>query len=207
MLILIYNFIFRRWFIIDKDKLEILEKMAQSGDENAQEEMLRMFEGYIYTIASGYYIKDYDMDDLIQLGRMSVYKAMKLYDFDSASRGFMYYAMNAVKKNFMNEFRKCGKYNYEMSLNEKNKESEMEYIDAIKDDINIEDDYEKKIMKNKLTKAVKALPGIEKDIIIWKFYFGRSLKEYAALHNMNYSCVRYHEKAALKKLQCYLINE
>lgn len=174
--------------------------MAQSGDENAQEEIIYMFEGYVYTVASGYYIKNYDMDDLIQLGRMSVYKAIKLYNPESASRGFMYYAMNAVKKNFMNEFRKCGRYNYEMSLNEKNKESEMEYIDAIEDDTDIEDDYEKKIIKEKLLEAVSELPDLEREIIIWKFYLERPLKEYAALHNMNYSHIRYHEKTALKKI-------
>lgn len=175
-------------------------------DKNAQEEIIRMFEGYIYTVASSYYIKNYDMDDLIQLGRMSVYKAIKLYDPESASRGFMYYAMNAVKNNFMYEFRKCGRYNYEMSLNEKNKECEMEYIDAIEDDINIENDYERKIIKKKLLEAVNELSDLEREIVIWKFYLERPLKEYAALHNMNYSCVRYHEKTALKKIAVLLNN-
>lgn len=183
---------------MNKKELEKLVREAKLGNEDAKENIITTFEGYIYTVASSYYIKGYDMDDLLQLGRISVYKAIKLYDLNKSSNGFMYYTINAVKNNFLYEFRKCKKYNYESSLNAKSEDSALEYIDYIEDSANTEEDYEKKIIKEELTKAIKSLPQPEQDIIIWEYYLNKNLKEYANLKNLKYSYIIYHKKKALK---------
>lgn len=185
---------------IGKEKIEIMVDNYNKGDRNTENKIIRAFEGYIYTVSCSYFIKDYDMEDLLQLGRISVYKALQHYDKGRVSNGFIYYAMNAIKNNFKYEFRKHKKNNFVISLDDKF-DGELYYKDVVKSEENIEGDFIKIETYKKLRQAVNELPKLQREIIIWVYFEDKALKDYATLHNMSYSSVRYHRNAGEKYLR------
>ena len=60
---------------------EILEKinLAQNNEEEAMEELLRVFKPKVTAISRGYFLVGADADDLIQEGMIGLYKSIMVY--------------------------------------------------------------------------------------------------------------------------------
>jgi len=67
-------------FIRNYEKQEELVIKAKAGEEAAFEELFKSFKPYILKQARAIYINGYELDDLIQVGNISVFKAINSYD-------------------------------------------------------------------------------------------------------------------------------
>lgn len=70
---------------------ELLVDMARSGDEHAEEFLLKKYKDFVRSKARAYFLVGGDSDDLIQEGMIGLYNAISHYD-DSKASSFMTYA-------------------------------------------------------------------------------------------------------------------
>lgn len=93
-----------------------LIKLAKEGDQNSIETICAAFKGLVINQANSTYLKNYETEDLIQEGNLSILKAIKMYNLEN-NTAFEPYVINSVKNNFFYLIRKCSRYNFEGSLN------------------------------------------------------------------------------------------
>lgn len=179
--------------------IEDLILKAKNGDKFAMEQIINKYRGFIYKCALSTYVKGYEVEDLVQIGYISVLKAINKYT-PKEGRNFTPYVTTAIKMEYYYLIRQKARTNSEESTN-KNIVPGIELGDTFVDDYDLEEDVAKKMFIQKLKIAMKNLTYEEKDIIGWYFYKGKSLKEYAKLNNLTYGVTVFKKNSALKKLR------
>ncbi|MCY6369048.1 sigma-70 family RNA polymerase sigma factor [Clostridium ganghwense] len=185
---------------MNKD-IELLVKKAKESDLKAKEELLNRFKPYVIKKARGIYIKNYDMDDLIQIGNISIMKAIDKYNLEKEN--FVSYVTLAINNNFNYEIRKMSKSRYDSSLN-KVVEGDLEIIDIILEEENIEEDFIKKEKLNTVYIALNKLNEKERKLIYSIYFKDIKLKEYALKEEIKYGTVLKRKTKILKKLREFL---
>lgn len=178
--------------------LEELALKAQGGDKKSLEDLIMYFKPYIIKQARCTYVKGYDIEDLIQIGYISLIKAINMYK--PLNKNFEYYALASIKRNFYYLIRKESRHNVEYSMDYETGEG-LTLQDGIEDDFNLEEEYLKKETYKRLEKGIKSLNKEEQDMIKWIYFDGKSLKSYAELKGITYNQARYKIKQAIKKLK------
>lgn len=178
--------------------LEELALKAQGGDKKSLEDLIKYFKPYIAKQARCTYVKGYDIEDLIQIGYISLIKAINMYK--PLNKNFEYYALASIKRNFYYLIRKESRHNAEYSM-EFETGGGLTLQDGIEDDFSIEEQYSKKETYKELQKGIKLLNKEEQYMIKWIYFDGRSLKDYAQLKGITYNQGRYKMKQILQKLR------
>ena len=178
--------------------LEKLAFKAQEGDKSSLEELIIYFKPYIIKQARCTYVNGYEMNDLIQIGYVSLIKAINMYR--PSNKNFNYYALASIKRNFYYLIRQQARHNSEYSMEFQTSEG-LTLADSIEDKFNLEEDYLKKEAYQKLKESLKFLNKEEKEIIQWIYFDRRSLKEYASLKGITYAQGRYKMNQVLDKLR------
>ena len=163
------------------------------------EEIIRSFTPFVVKTARGVYVKGYDMDDLIQSGRMSIMKAVSMFDI-SKGKGFISYVTNAVTKNFYYLIRGTVKEASCCSLNTVNSEG-YEIVDCIASEENLEEQIVEDEEKAALKRALEKLGEKERDIIYWFYFEKKTLEQYAKEKGVGYRTCIDRKKRALEKLK------
>ncbi len=180
---------------------ELLKKVtrAKSGDKKAMEEVIISFKPFVIKTALSTYIKGYDMEDLIQIGEMSIIKAVNMFD-NLKSNSFITYVTNAIKINFYELIRKNIKSASVCSLNSVNKEG-YEIIDSLVSEENIEDEIIKEEENMDLKRALSLLKAEDKEIIYYFYFQKKTLQEYRKEKGIGYRTAVDRKKRALGKLK------
>ena len=184
-------------------KLEILVEAAQKGNKKAMEEIIVRLMPFIIKKSRGIYIKGYDTEDLIQIGCISLIKAIKSFDM-GVGKGFLPYATIAIINNFNYEIRQKCRCNHEYSLNTKNPEG-MEFMDILTWDMDLEKEVILKEDCNKLKLALEKLSSQDRALIKYVYFNHGKLKDFALMANASYDCIVKRKYRALKKLASLMI--
>jgi len=83
-----------------RDRLEA----ARSGDKQALDEIIAFYEPEIRKIACKYFLQRADYDDLIQEGRIAIYKAILSYDF-KPDVPFLHFVRLVIKRKLIDSLR------------------------------------------------------------------------------------------------------
>ena len=178
---------------------------AKNGDKQALNKIIEILFPAIYKICCRYYIKNYELDDLIQISRMSVMKAVEKYNFNSKA-GFKTYASSAIINNLKCVLRSECKHNYDMSSNiPLNEETTLE--DTFLDEFNIEEDYCKNEYYTALYDSLNLLKPMYRDVLYWIYFQNGKLKNYAIKENISIECCGRRKARALKRLREIMGNE
>lgn len=161
-----------------------LVRKAKEGDQNAQEEILLQLRPYVYKQAKSIYIKGYEMEDLLQLGNLSILKALRQYE-ERPGRSFIPYVLTAVNNNFYYEIRQKCRLNEESSLHNGGEEGE-DWIYNLPDHMNVEEELARKGNIQEVRKVLSKLSPEEREIIEALYFKEISLKELAARKGLNY---------------------
>nr|WP_246582857.1 sigma-70 family RNA polymerase sigma factor [Clostridium mobile] len=178
--------------------VESLVDKAKKGDKSSLEELIKALTPLIMKESSKVYLKGYDREDLIQIGNLSLLKALDKYDM--SKKNFIGYAAMAIKNNFYYLIRKECKENYEASLNKEIGE-DIYIEDTLKSTEDIEEDFIKKEEYKNLYSALKKLSKEEIYIINWIYFERKKLKDYAIKNNISYNKARYLKDKTIKKLK------
>lgn len=172
---------------------------AKNGDKLSQQEIINKFTPYVIKAAASTYVSGYEMEDLKQIGYISILNAISKYNPDKNSN-FTSYVITAIKNNFYYLIRREGKENYVQSLNKMVYE-DMEMMDTIIDDYDLEEDYVREDEIKRLKEALKTLTKTEREIIEHAYLKGPGqFSKYCKSKGLNYSTATKRKKTVIKKL-------
>ena len=134
----------------------------------------------------------WDREDIMQECFLQLQKALEKYDKDTGI-SFAYYYKVVL----------CG---WRANENRKNRGKETAYdevqLSFLKDErVDIENDYERKVINEEVKKYLVQLEEIEKQIIIAYYFENKRLTEIAEMLHISYKTVEYKKKNALMKLR------
>jgi RNA polymerase sporulation-specific sigma factor len=185
-------------------ELENLVLRAKNGDTSAYEDIFNRFKNFIYKTCIGLYINGYEMEDLLQLGNITLIKAIEKYD-PTRNKNFTAYATYAIRNNYFYEIRQKSKFHAECSFNKETEEG-LEILDMLPSNDNIEKNFLIKEEIAALKAAVSKLPPLEKDLIEYVYFNDGRLIDFAKSRNIKYStCCKLKERV-IKKLRKNLGN-
>lgn len=181
--------------------IEQLVKRGKTKDSTAVSELIRRFTPLIFKIVNSIYINGYEREDLIQIGYISVIKAIGNYNISEKSN-FTAYVSNAIRNNYYNEIRKRSKQNYEISYDKILQDGMNLNLINIGENYNIEEKFIQKEDHYKLKNALSILSKEEKEFLHYILENGYgAIKEYSNLKNIKYVTLQKRKKRILEKLK------
>lgn len=184
--------------------LELLALESKKGNKNATEKILESLKPFILKQCKSIFISGYETEDLIQIGYISVLKAIKNYDTSKKGR-FLSYVTSSIKNNYYYEIRQKHNYNSESSLN-KEVDDGVQIIDLLVSNENIEDNIILKQEKRELIQAINKLSKEDIEFINSIYFLRTKIKNYSEFKKIKYSkCIKLKKKI-LKELLSSMIN-
>jgi RNA polymerase sigma factor (sigma-70 family) len=174
---------------------------AKTGNKEEMGKILEQFKPFIFKTARTYNIKNYELNDLAQIGYMALINAISKYK--PGSHTFNSYAYNSIKNSFNYVARQNKKFIKDLSLNapisyESN--GTEEFIDCLEDIENLEEVVLKSEDIKALRSSILKLPKEEKELILSLFYGDCSIKAYAEKKEIGYLKTTRQRKKVLGKL-------
>ena len=174
---------------------------AKNNNKDAILFFIEKYQPLIRKYAFKYKLKNFDTDDLIQTGNISVIMAINKYDLSKGSKSIDSYIINSIKNGFRNLARNQIKYNDESSLNI-SIDDDIEIEDLISDSFNLEEYIINSNINDLLKNLLKALPPDEYKLIKIAYLTpNTTLYRYCIDHNLNYPKKRRELISLLAKLQ------
>ncbi len=177
--------------------MEKLIEKAKAKEVGATEEIIEKFKYLIFKEASKYHIKDYELEDLVQHGYLSVIKAISMYKLGSNS--FNGYCINAIKMNFKALLKGEIKHFREVPNNEM-----LDFETAGDYEFTLEDEVIAFEEVKKLYAALDKLEPLEREVIERYYILEHSLGEIACDSDKNYYQFARIKKKALEKLKALM---
>lgn len=176
---------------------------AKKGNEKAILFFIEKYQFLIKKYAFKYKLKNYDADDLIQIGNIAVIAAINKYDPIKGGKYIDAYIINSIKNSFKNLARNQIKYKDESSLNiDIDEDTEIE--DLISDSFDLEDYVINSMMIDSLKTALS--PDEFELIRIAYLTENCTLYRYCIEHNWNYPKKRRELIALLPKIRKLIEN-
>jgi RNA polymerase sporulation-specific sigma factor len=181
-------------------KMEELVENAKNHDKNAMEEIINKLTPYVIKMSYSTFIRGYEIEDLKQIGYISIIKAVNKYDFNK-NDNFLSYAIMSIRNNYFYEIRKKVKENTDTSIDQ-TFENGIEFSEIIPDSFNMAEEFLHKADLDRLSRALELLQLKERDLIIFIYKNGCSgIKKYAELNGINYQTCAKRKVAVIKKLR------
>jgi RNA polymerase sporulation-specific sigma factor len=177
--------------------MEKLVEKAKSKDSGATQEIIEKFKYLIFKEASRYHIKDYELEDLVQHGYLSVIKAIAMYKLGSNS--FTGYCINSIRMNFKALLKGEIKHFREVPSNEM-----LDFDTAGDYEFTLEDEVIAYEEVKKLYAALDKLEPLEREIIEGYYLREQSLGEIACDSDKSYHQFARVKKKALEKLKALM---
>lgn len=174
---------------------------AKNNNKDAILFFIEKYQPLIKKYAFKYKLKNFDTDDLIQTGNISVIMAINKYDLSKGSKSIDSYIINSIKNGFRNLARSQIKYNDESSLNISIDE-DIEIKDLISDSFNLEEYIINSNVNDLLKNLLESLPPDEYKLIKVAYLTpNTTLYRYCINHNLNYPKKRRQLISLLAKLK------
>lgn len=164
-----------------RDNERIMLEAARSGDENALNAIIQHYESEVRIIACKYFLPKADYDDLIQEGRIAIYKAVLSYNMD-LNIPFVHFLRMVIKRKLIDSIRRYTRQkhinlNDAFSLNNTIAESEETNFLALLPNA---EDPAAMVIANEEARLM--ILGLNKDLsnlerLVFKHYFIQGLKQ------------------------------
>ena len=191
------------------DSSFLLNKLCKAKNNN-KDDILFFIEKYqpiINKYAFKYKLKNFDQDDLVQIGNISVITAIKKYDISKGEQSIDSYIINSIKNGFRNLARSQIKYNDESSLNI-SVDEDIEIEDLITDSFNLEEYIVDSSINSSLKSILNTLSPSEYQLIKVAYLTpNTTLYRYCIEHNWNYPKKRRELITLISKIQNILLNQ
>lgn len=192
------------------NKETVMLGAARSGNKDALNEIIQHYEPEVRMIASKYFLPRADYDDLIQEGRIAIYRAIISYDEDSGIP-FLHFLRMVIKRKLIDSLRKYTRQKH-TNLNEayslNNVISESEETSFIELLPNAEDPASMVVANDEVQSMIqdlnKNMSNLERLVFEHYFIYGfkqREVSEHLGLHpkSLDNAIQRIRHKTALYK--------
>lgn len=177
---------------------------AKNKDSDSILFLINKYKPLIIKYSISYILKNYDKEDLIQIGTIAVIKAIEKYDISHGEDFIDCYIINSIKNTYRNLARANIKYQSESSLNI-SVDEDIDIQSLLPDDYNLENDIIKTMQHVALKNLLKSLT-LEEYTLIKEAYLteNSNLYKYCITNNLNYHKKRRELIALLSKLKIKL---
>lgn len=176
--------------------------LAKNNDKNSKQILIEKYLPLVKKQIKRYtFIDNYEYDDLIQYGILSILKAINTFDIEKKTP-FTSYVKLAIINNFAYLCRKNNIERYASSLNIETEDG-LEIIDLIKDNKSTEDIFINNYNDERICNARKFLSDDEGQLFDFLMYSDVRcpLKRYSEKFNIDYSKCIYQKKKLCIKLR------
>lgn len=190
---------------MDHYEIEACVVAAKNGNEEALLKLLAQYKSLIFKTAYQYDIKNYEKNDLVQIGYLAILKALKNYRVRSNT--FSAYVVKAIKNAFKYTSRQNNKYELDLSLNatvSTGQDSSAEFIDCLESGVNLMEDVLNKQEIAELRKVLLKLAPEDQEMIQAVYFNNCPLKHYARKKGLNYLQAIRKKKRILKYINNYI---
>ena len=180
--------------------IDIIRK-AKNKNQSAILFLINKYNPLILKYSSSYHLKNYDKEDLIQIGNISIINAINKYDLSKGENFIDAYIINSIKNAYRNLARGQIKYQSESSLNIPiDENSDIESL--LPFDFNLEEYVMNDMEKDLLISILKTLSESEYELIKAAYLTPNcTLFKYCKENNLNYHKKRRELIALLPKLR------
>lgn len=183
-----------------KDDLNDLVIKAKQKDKNAVYKIIDKFMPYVCKIIKNVYINNMDIDDLKQMGCVSILYALKKFD-PKINNNFTSYVTRAIKNNYYNEIRKKYKENNNVSI-QTIIADDLTIEDSLNSNFDLEDNFIKVCDIKSLKNVLVYLCDDEKKFLYYIYKFPKkAVKKYANEKNISLSCAYDRRDKLFKKIR------
>ncbi|WP_346847834.1 sigma-70 family RNA polymerase sigma factor [uncultured Clostridium sp.] len=187
---------------MDYSNLKNLILKAKNKDQSAMEELINEYKYLIIKEASKVHVRGYEMEDLIQMGNITLMRCLEKYTLEKGN--FTAYISYAIKNNFNYLIRQRAKDN-EVQTIEAPIETNLRIEDTLIADASTEDSFIEKEMYKLIKREVDNLQDNLRDLITFIYINCEgNLKDYSKSRNLNYSTAAKRRTVALNKLRSSL---
>lgn len=180
--------------------IDILKK-AKDADEPSVIFLLNKYNPLIKKYSYSYHLKNYDIEDLIQIGNIAIIKAIDKYDLSNGENYIDAYIINSIKNSYRHLARGQIKYQSESSLNIKVDEN-YDIEDLLLSNFDLEGYVINNIERNSLKDLLKTLSPSEYELIKAAYLIPNcTLFKYCNENNLNYPKKRRQLISLLSKLR------
>ncbi|WP_139904805.1 sigma-70 family RNA polymerase sigma factor [Clostridium thermarum] len=178
---------------------------AKEGSQEDVQKLLNHYKGYIYKTAGEFYLKNYEVEDFMQVGYLAVIKAISKYV--PGTNTFCSYVMRVIRNAVLYQVRHRSKEGYEVSLNNQVRAEEegLEFIDILPAEKTLEDEVVAAETYENLRAALEELSEAEKDLVYKLYYDKMKLATYARELGITYNAARRKKARVLGKLRRELL--
>ena len=186
-----------------KALMAILSK-AKNKDSNAILFLINKYKPLMMKYSLTYNLKNYDKDDMMQIGAIALINAIEKYDMSHGENFIDCYLITSIINTYKNLARKNIKYQSDSSLNIVIDEY-MDIQSLLIDDYDLEDDLIKNMQHNTLKALLTSLTPDESLLIKVAYLDDNSnLYKYCTENNLNYHRKRRQLIKLLSKLKAKL---
>lgn len=176
----------------NKRKIELIYKLildAQSGDKKSLEKIIIEFKPLIKNRATYYSKNNFECEDIKQIAIVGIIKAIRKLDLNKGDN-FLAYIKKTVEHEIWKSLRKEHKVGriIEKELYEVSKLSTL-------------DIYIQKERLREINRIINELDYEEKELIIYLYSQGGSLRQYAKIKNKKYHNLRYKKEKILERIR------
>lgn len=181
-----------------------IEECVTRAKEGSKEDVLKLinhYKGFIHKTVVEFYVKNYEIDDFMQVGYMAVLKAISRYK--PGSNTFSSYVMSTIRNAVIYIVREISKGGFELSLNAPLKADEegIEFIDIVAADTTLEEEVVAAETSVEIRAAMGSLTEEEKDLVYKVYYDKMLLASYAREIGISYKAARKMKERVLEKLR------
>ncbi len=182
-------------------EIESCVMKAKKGNQEDLLKILKQYKPFIFKTARTFNIRNYDINDLEQIGYMAIMNALSKYRTGSCT--FSSYVYESIKNAFRYTARQNSKHENSLSLNSAQDHygKAEEYINYIDSQESIEETVLSSEESKAIKKAVAKLPPQDMEFVSMVYYEGLSLKNYAEKKGLTYYEARKKKNFVLGKLE------
>ena len=179
------NYCKNKTYFKQESLLEILQN-AKMNDSKSMLYLINKYKPLILKYSTSYILKNYEKNDLIQIGSIAVIKATQKYDISHGENYIDCYIINSIKNSYRNLARTQIKYSSESSLNITLDEHD-DIESLLKDDYNLENEIIKNMQHLELKNILNSLTDDEFNLIKVSYLTPNlTLYRYCTENNLNY---------------------
>lgn len=198
------NYCKNKTYFKQESLLEILQN-AKMNDSKSMLYLINKYKPLILKYSTSYILKNYEKNDLIQIGSIAVIKATQKYDISHGENYIDCYIINSIKNSYRNLARTQIKYSSESSLNITLDEHD-DIESLLKDDYNLENDIIKNMQHLELKNILNSLTDDEFNLIKVSYLTPNlTLYKYCTENNLNYHKKRRQLLYLLSKIKTKLL--
>ncbi len=167
----------------------------KSGNRQSLDVLITKYKSYIFNLSYRFMHNYEDAMDLTQEVLIRVYKAIDRYEERNYFKGWLY---RIISNTAINTYGKS--YRRESPYLDK-----LELIDDTR--YNMESDYERIYLREKISDAYNKLKGKQKDVFMLRYYENCSYKEISKILNISSDSAKSNYSYSLKRMKIFLEDE